>query len=138
MRENIFELGQTVFHRQHRFCVIEVHLWFERKITESADANIDQTERWMIDRDVAAALRAIPTIADVAALEFSEELRAFRQLHVLPFPQRERAHRRGGITPAIFAMAVTHLQGFAAHLDLDRSAVASARMCLWHEVLVRI
>ena len=86
----------------------------------------------MIDRDVAAALRAIPTIADVAALEFSEELRAFRELNVLPFPQRERAYRRGGITPAIFAMTVTHLQGFPAHLDLDRSAVASAFMRLRH------
>jgi hypothetical protein len=51
-----------------------VNLGFERKITESADANIDQAERWMIDRDVAAALRAIPTIADVAPLEFSEKL----------------------------------------------------------------
>jgi len=44
-----------------------VHLWFERKIPESADADIDQTERWMIERDVAAAFRAITTIADVAA-----------------------------------------------------------------------
>jgi hypothetical protein len=72
-----------------------VHLWFEREITESADANIDQAERWMIDRDVAAALRAIPTIANVAALEFAEKICAFRQLHVFPFPQRERAHRCG-------------------------------------------
>jgi hypothetical protein len=56
-----------------------VHLWFERKIPESADADIDQTERWMIERDVAAAFRAITTIADVAALEFSEELRAFHR-----------------------------------------------------------
>src|SRR4029077_6561352 len=124
--------------RQHRFCVIEVHLWFERKITESADANIDQAECRVIDADVAAALCAIPTIANAAALEFAEKLRAFRQLHVFPFPQRECAHRRGGIAAAIFAMTVTHFQGFAAHLDLDRSAVASPRMCLWHEVLVRI
>jgi len=115
-----------------------MHLWFEREITESADADIDQAERRMIDRDVAAAFRAITTIADVAALEFSQEVRAFRELHVFPFPQRERAYWRGGITPAILTMTVTHFPGFPAHLDLHRSAVASARMCLWHEVLVRI
>ena len=62
-----------------------MHLWFERKIPESADADVDQPERRMINADVAAALRAIPTIADVAALEFSEQLRAFRQLHVPDF-----------------------------------------------------
>ena len=110
-----------------------MHLWFERKITESADANIDQAERRVIDADVTAALCAIAAVADVAALEFPEELRAFRQLHVLPFPQCERAHRRGGITPAVLAMAVTHLQGFAAHLNLDRSAVTSAFMRLRHD-----
>ena len=107
-----------------------MHLWFERKIPESTDADVDQPERWVIDANVAPALRAITTIADVAALEFSEELRAFRELHVLPFPQCERAHRRGGIAPAILAMAVTHFQGFTAHLDLQRFAVTSACMCL--------
>ena len=95
--------------------------------------NIDQSECGMIDADVAAALRAITTIADVAALEFSEELRAFRELHVFPFPQRERAHRRCGIAAAVLAVAVTHLQRFAAHLDLHRSAVTSACMCLRHD-----
>ena len=109
-----------------------MHLWFERKIPESADADIDQTERWMIERDVAAAFRAITTIADVAVLEFSEELRAFRELHVLPFPQCERAHRRGGITPAVLAMAVTHIQRVATHLDLHCSAITSAFVCVGH------
>src|SRR5882757_3795014 len=105
-----------------------MHLWLEWKIPESADANIDQTERRMINRDVTTAVRAITTVADIAALELPQELRAFRQLHVFPFPQRECAHRRGGITPAVLAMAVTHLQGFPANLDLDRSAVTSAFM----------
>jgi hypothetical protein len=115
-----------------------MHLWFERKIPESADANIDQAECRMINANVAAALRAIATITDVAALEFAEELCAFREIHVLPFPQRERADRRGGIPPAIFAMAVTHLQRFSAHFDLYRSAVTSAFMRVRHEVLFRI
>ena len=88
----------------------------------------------MIDRDVAPAFRAIATIADVAALEFAEKLCAFSEVHVLPFPQRERAHRRDGITPAVFAMTVTHLQGFAAHLDLHGSALTSARMRFWHGI----
>ena len=87
----------------------------------------------MIDANVAPALRAITTIADVAALEFSEELRAFRQLHVFSLPQRERAHRRRGIAAAVLAVAVTHLQRFAVHLDLHSSAVTSACMRLWHD-----
>ena len=113
--------------------IIEVHVWLERKIPESSNADIDQTERWMIDRDVAAALRAIPTIANVAALESPQELRAFREVNVLPFPQRERADRRGGIAPAVLAMAVTHLQGFPANLDPDRSAVTFAFMRVSHD-----
>ena len=107
-----------------------MHLWFERKIPESTDADIDQTERRMIDADVAAALCAITTIADFAAFELAEELLAFGDLDLFRLPQRERAHWRGGIAPAIFAMTVTHLQRFAAHLDLHRSAVTSACMCL--------
>ena len=104
----------------------------ERKVSQSSEANIDQTESWMIDGDAAAALCAITAVADVAALEFSQELRAFGEVHILPFPQRECAHRRGGITPAVFAMAITHLQRVAAHLDLYRSAVTTAFMCLRH------
>ena len=107
-----------------------MNLWFEGKITKSADTDIDQTERWMIDANVASAVCAIPTIADVAAFEFSEELRAFYELHVFPFPQCERAHRRGGVTAAVLAMTVAHLQRFAAHLDLHRTTVTSACMCL--------
>jgi len=63
-----------------------MHLWFERKIPESSDAHIDQTESRMIDGDVAAALRAITAVANVTALEFSQELRAFGEIHILPFP----------------------------------------------------
>jgi hypothetical protein len=126
-------LGKPFFHRQHCFCVVEVHLWFERKIPESAEAHVDQTERWVIDANVAAALCAITAIADVAALEFAEKVRSFGKDYVLFFPQRERAYRRGRITPAVFAMAITHLQRFAAHLDLHCSAVTSACMCLRHD-----
>jgi hypothetical protein len=103
------KLGSPSFIGRTRFCIIEVHLWFERKIPESTDPDIDQTERWMIERDVAAAFRAITPVADVAALELPQELRAFDEVHILPFPQRERADRRSGITSAIFAITVSHL-----------------------------
>ena len=63
-----------------------MNLWFERKIPESADADVDQPERWVIDANVAAALGAIPAIADIAAFEFAEEFGAFGELHVFPFP----------------------------------------------------
>jgi hypothetical protein len=109
-----------------------MHLWFERKIPESANPHIDQAERWMIDANVAAALRAITTITDVAALESAEEFGAFGEAYIFFFPQCERAHRRGGITPAVFAVTITHLQRFAAQLDLHCSAVTSACMCICH------
>ncbi len=100
------------------FRVVQVHVWFKRKIPESADADIDQTERWMIDRHVTTALCAITAFADVAAFESSEEFFAFGDIDVLFLPQCERAYRRGGITSAVFAMAITHLQRITAHFDL--------------------
>ena len=90
----------------------------------------------MIDYDVAAALCAIPAVADFAALELSEELRTFGNVDVFFFPQRERANRRGGITSAVLAMAVTHLQRIAAHFDLHRATVTSASMRLCHRLLI--
>ena len=49
----------------------------------------------MLDDDVTAALGAITAVADLAALESSEELRAPSDVHVFFFPQCERAHGRG-------------------------------------------
>ena len=87
----------------------------------------------MINRDVAAAFNAITTITDMATFEFAEKLSAFNKSHIFFFPQCERADWGGGITPAIFAMTVTHLQRFAAHLNLNCSAVTSACMFIRHE-----
>src|SRR5947208_9762271 len=86
----------------------------------------------MLDCDVAAALRAITAFADVAAFKSPEELRSFGKDYVPLFPQCERAHWCGGIMPAVFAMAVTHLQRITAHFDLHRSTVTSTCMRLGH------
>ena len=86
----------------------------------------------MLDQNVATALCALTAFADVAAFESAKELLAFGDVYVLFFPQRESAHRRGGITPAVFAMAVTHLKRITAHLDLNCSAVTSTCMRLSH------
>src|SRR5262249_28393388 len=48
----------------------------------------------MIHANVAAAFGAVTTIADVAAFESPEELRAFHKTYIFFFPQRERAHRQ--------------------------------------------
>ena len=109
-----------------------MYFGLERKVPESADADVGQAQRRVIHADVAAAFRAITTIADVAALEFAEKLRAFDKAYIILLPQCERAHRRSGIAPAIFTMTVTHLQRFAAHLDLHCSAITAAFMCLRH------
>ena len=87
----------------------------------------------MLNDDVAAALCAITAFADVAALESAEEFLAFGDTDIFLLPQSECADRRGRIAPAIFAVAVTHLQGFAPRLDLYHSAVTSACMRFGHE-----
>jgi hypothetical protein len=89
----------------------------------------------MLDDDVAAALCAISAFADVAALESTEEFLALGNTNVLFLPQGERADWRGGITPAIFAVTITHLERIAAQLDLHRPAVTSASMRLRHRLL---
>ena len=86
----------------------------------------------MIDDDVSAALCAIAAIAHFAALEFPEELCPFGDFHIVDLPQRECADRGGGIAPAGFAMAITHLQRFAAKRDLHRSAVTTAWIFFSH------
>src|SRR4026207_1350662 len=88
----------------------------------------------MLDNHVAAALCAITAFADVAAFKASEEFLAFGHVHILLFPQGERAHRRGGITSAVLAVAITHLQRITAHLDLYRSAITCACMLLGHRL----
>ena len=82
----VFKLRQSVLHWKNSLRIIQVHLWLEREIPESADSHIDEAERGMIDAYVAAAFRAITTIADVAAFEFAKKLGAFDEAHVLPFP----------------------------------------------------
>jgi hypothetical protein len=86
----------------------------------------------MLDDDMAAALGAITTLADVAAFKSSEKFLAFGDADILFLPQCECAQRRSGITPAVLAMAVTHLQRIAAHLDRYRSTVTLTRMRLCH------
>src|SRR5436190_14489390 len=65
----VSQLRQPIFHWQDSFRIIEVHLWFERKIPQSAEANVNQSECGMIDADVTTAFCAIPAVADFAALE---------------------------------------------------------------------
>ena len=86
----------------------------------------------MLDYDVAAALCAVSAFADVAAFEAAKEFLAFGDIHVLFLPQCERAHRRGGVTSAVFAMAITHLQRITAHFDLYRSTVTLTCVRLRH------
>src|SRR4029453_1178181 len=90
----------------------------------------------MFDQDVAAAFRAVSAFADVAALEPAKELFALGDADIFFLPKCERAHRRGGIMPAVFAMTVTHLQRITAHLDLHRSAVTCSFMFLGHGCLM--
>src|SRR5215471_7244421 len=86
----------------------------------------------MLDQNVATTLCAITAFANVAAFESAKEFLAFGDTHVLFVPQCERAHRRGGIMSAVFAVAVTHLQRIAAHLNLHCSAVTFTGMRICH------
>jgi hypothetical protein len=68
--------------------------------------------------------------------ESPEEFCALSDVDVFFFPQRERAHRRGGIASAVLAMAITHVERLAEHLDLHRSAVAFAYARLRHRIAI--
>lgn len=92
----------------------------------------------MLDQDVAAAFFAVTAFADVAAFKSAKEFPAFGDVHVFFLPQRERAYWRGGIMPAVFAVAVTHLERITAHLDLHRSAVTLTCMRLPHSLMLSI
>src|SRR5580700_2837490 len=112
-----------------------MHGWFEAQTAER-NTNVGQAKCGMIDHDVATALGAVAAFADFAALEFSESLLASGDLYVLRFPQGENANRRGRKTPAILAMAVAHIERLTVRFDLDRSAIAFARMCHSHALFL--
>src|SRR5262245_3836256 len=109
-----------------------MYLWLKRKVSQSSDAHIDQVESRMLDHHVTTAPRAITPVAHVAAFESGQELGAFGDIHVFIFPQCKRAHRGGRITPAVFTMAVAHLQWITARLDLHRSTVTLTCMHFRH------
>ena len=90
----------------------------------------------MLDCDVAAALCAITALADVTTFKPAEEFLASGDAHVLFLPKGECAHRSSGITPAVLAMTITHLQRITAYLDLYRTTVTSACMGLRHASLL--
>jgi len=90
----------------------------------------------MLDDDVAAALCAVTAFADVAAFKSTKELFALCDVYVLLLPQCERTDRRGGIMPAVFAMAITRLQRVAAHLNLYRATVTLTSMRIGHACLI--
>jgi hypothetical protein len=92
----------------------------------------------MIDCHMASAFCAITAITDVATLESAQELGAFDEAHLFFLPQCECTHRRSGITPAILAVAIAHVQRIAAHLDLHRSAVTSASVRFGHNAVSRV
>ena len=82
---------------------------------------------------MAAALGAIPAVAQLAGAEVAEKLLAFADLHSLGFPQREDADRRSAITPALVAVTVTHVERLTGRFDFHRPAVTSACMRLRHD-----
>src|ERR1700730_10373615 len=86
----------------------------------------------MIDQEVPAAFGAVTAVVDMAALELAQYLCAFGDFHIVDLPQGERAHRCARITPAVCAMAVTHVERGAARFDLHRAAVTSACVRLRH------
>ena len=88
----------------------------------------------MFDNEVATALCAIATLADVTALKSSEKLLALGHFEIFLLPQSKGAHWRGGIMPAVLAVTVAHLQRIAAHLNLYGSAITLTHKRLCHRL----
>jgi len=126
----ISELGKPITDRQDFLFVIEVHRWLEGHASQW-NADVRQAEGGVIDHYVAAALGAIPAVAQLTGVEFTEKLLAF-DFHGLGFPQCEDTDGRRAITPALVAMTVTHVDRLTGRFDFHRSAVTSACMPLRH------
>ena len=109
-----------------------MHSWLEREVAER-HANIGQAQRGVMDHHVAAALGAIPAVAQLTCVELTEKLLAFADFHSLGFPQREDAERGRAITPAFVAMTVTHVERPNGRFDLHRPAVTSACVLISHD-----
>src|SRR5262249_53940615 len=124
--------GKPITNRQHLLFVIEVHSWLEREVAEP-HANVGQAKGRMIDHDVAAALGAIPAVAQLTGVGLTQKMPAFCDFYSLGFSQREDADRRRGITPAFVAMTVTHIERLTGRFNFHRPAITSACMCVRHE-----
>src|SRR5437762_12425539 len=83
----------------------------------------------MIDDDVAATLRAKAAVAYLGAFVAAKKFRAFHDFDVLRFEEREAGDGRAGVTAAVVAVAITHVEWRTLRPDLDRSAITGSRMC---------
>ena len=83
----------------------------------------------LVDDHVAATLRAKAAVAYLGAFVAAKKFRAFRDFDVLRFEEREAGDGRAGVTAAVVAVTITHVERRTLRLDLDRSAITGSRMC---------
>src|SRR6516164_1139393 len=80
----------------------------------------------MIGHEMSAAAPAVLTLARLALGEFSEELGALGETHILRLPQRESVYRRCGPGATGRAMAIAHRFRCSPGLDFHSTAKAFA------------
>src|SRR5689334_15680013 len=90
--------------------------------------DVDETERWMVRHQMAAALGAVFAFAERGLGEGRDVIRARRDLYRLGLPQAEGVHRSARPRATGPAVAIAHRFGRAADLQGNRAAKTASTM----------
>jgi hypothetical protein len=89
----IFQLRESVPHRQSRFGVVDVHARTKLECGQRGRKHIDQPQGRVIGHQMASALLAVLPLARWRLLEHANMLGACRDPHGIGLPQRESIDR---------------------------------------------
>src|SRR3954451_4139620 len=83
------ELRQPIPHRQHCFCIVDVHLRHEHQVWDRRGKNVDHLQRRMGCHEMTAAQPTELAMAEVRFVVGPNALRALEYLYGLCRPERE-------------------------------------------------
>src|SRR3954468_23507525 len=92
----VLELREPITHRQHCFCIVDVHLRLEHQVWDGRGKNVDHLQRRMGCHEMTAAQPTELAMAEVFFLVGPNVLRALKYLDLLCRPERECINRAAG------------------------------------------
>ena len=104
----VLQLGESVFHRQHRLSVINVDAGDEVQRRDCRSEDIDEAQRLMTGHQVPATFLAILPLAERRLLERCDMLSPGFHLHSVCFPETESVYRTSRPGAAGTTMTIAH------------------------------